>query len=405
MIHVCYCFHDKTGRYAKFVGTSMLSLFENTASEVTVHILHDDSLTPDNRDKFLTLAERCNQIVKFYNVTELCANELAQMVQLVPTVEKSRVSVGAFFKLTIPQIIPRNLDRIIYLDADILFNLDINELWQIELGDKIFGVVTERANGIGTFPVSRDGFVKPEDYFNSGVLLMNLNLLRDETATILAGVKFKAAHPQYKQFDQLIFNYCFATRTLKLPVKFNRFVGRARAKGEPLDEKIYHYAGVALTLDTLDPFNRLWMEYFMRTPFLDVEVFSRIGREVSTLCNLLKDRSLNVAVSMAGKARAFFVAPNQLDAMKKFFAIRDDELIIPAENEDSLRKLLDTMNASRDEKIFFILTEIFMKKAFPFDRLTDAGFVAGKDFIRGRLLLGDKKGGALYNSYSMVKAM
>ena len=405
MIHVCYCFHDKTGRYAKFVGTSMLSLFEKTFAPVTVHILHDDTLTPDNRDKILLIAERCNQIVKFYNVAELCADKLNQMVRMVPVVEKSRVSVGSFFKLMIPQIIPRDLDRIIYLDADILFNLDVSELWNIELGDKIFGVVTERANGIGTFPVSRDGFVKPEDYFNSGVLLMNLNLLRGEEPTILDGVKFKAEHPQYKQFDQLIFNYCFATRTLKLPVKFNRFVGRARGKGEPLDEKIYHYAGVALTLETSDPFNRLWFSYFMRTPFLDVEVFGRIFREVSNLCNLLKDRSLNVAVGMSDKARAFFVAPNQLDAVKKFFAIRDDELIIPAENEDSLRKLFDAMKTFKGKKIFFIMTEIFLKRPFSFDLLTKAGFVAGKDFINGWLLLSDKKGGSPYNSYSLVKAL
>lgn len=29
MIHVCYCLHDKDGRYSKFTGTSMLSMFEN----------------------------------------------------------------------------------------------------------------------------------------------------------------------------------------------------------------------------------------------------------------------------------------------------------------------------------------------------------------------------------------
>lgn len=49
MIHVAY----GTGNlYAKFAGTSMLSIFENTTSDVTVHILHDNTLTNDNRDKF-----------------------------------------------------------------------------------------------------------------------------------------------------------------------------------------------------------------------------------------------------------------------------------------------------------------------------------------------------------------
>ena len=67
MIHVCFCFADKTGRYAKFAGTAMLSLFDNTAAEVTIHILHDNTLTNDNRDKFNCLAGRYGQHVKFYN--------------------------------------------------------------------------------------------------------------------------------------------------------------------------------------------------------------------------------------------------------------------------------------------------------------------------------------------------
>ena len=69
MIHVCFCFRDKTGRYAKFAGTSMFSLFDNTKSEVTVHLLHDDTLTQENRDKFSYIAGRYNQSVKFYNIS------------------------------------------------------------------------------------------------------------------------------------------------------------------------------------------------------------------------------------------------------------------------------------------------------------------------------------------------
>lgn len=29
MIHVCFCFNDKTGRFSKFAGTAMLSVLEN----------------------------------------------------------------------------------------------------------------------------------------------------------------------------------------------------------------------------------------------------------------------------------------------------------------------------------------------------------------------------------------
>ena len=77
MIHVCFALRDETGYSAKFVGTAMLSMFENIFKplpSITVHILHDNTLTADNRSKFSYLAGRYGQQVKFYNVVELCAD-------------------------------------------------------------------------------------------------------------------------------------------------------------------------------------------------------------------------------------------------------------------------------------------------------------------------------------------
>ena len=74
MIHVAYGLHDKTGHYSKFVGTSMLSLFENHYTpprSITVHLLHDNTLTLDNYEKFVYLTGQYNQIIKFYNVEKL----------------------------------------------------------------------------------------------------------------------------------------------------------------------------------------------------------------------------------------------------------------------------------------------------------------------------------------------
>ena len=59
MIHVCYGLYDKNGHYSKFTGTSILSMFENTNEDVTVHILHDNTLTQENRDKFIYIAGKC----------------------------------------------------------------------------------------------------------------------------------------------------------------------------------------------------------------------------------------------------------------------------------------------------------------------------------------------------------
>ncbi len=131
MIHVCFGLNDKNGTYSKFTGTTMASIFENTTSNVTIHILHDDTLTLDNREKFSYLAGQYNQRVKFYNVDELCADKIETIKRLFPLTVHSRLTIASMYRLFIPQLFSEDIKKIIYLDSDIIVNLDLNEMWRI----------------------------------------------------------------------------------------------------------------------------------------------------------------------------------------------------------------------------------------------------------------------------------
>ena len=411
MIHVCFCFRDKTGSYAKFAGLSMFSLLENTDSPVTAHILHDNTLTPENRDKFSYLAGRYGQIVKFYNLDVLCADKIAEIINLVPNVEKTTATVGTFYKILIPQVLPKEIDKAIFLDPDTIVNLDINELWKIDLGEKYLGVVAEKENGVNpkkSFLLCSEEIVKDSDYFNCGVLLMNLNLLRKEETAIMRGVKFRGKNPQHKYFEQTVLNYCFHDRTLKLPPKFNSFIRQERSRKNPaLAEKIYHYAGGTSRpgLNTDDLFNRLWINCFIKSPWFDAETFGKLYMNLQKVGDDDRKNSLlNLAKVMPGKTRAFFVEPENLKAATNFFSIKDYEEIIPAEDETSLKKLIDTMKICKGICVFFIMTEKFLKKDFPFERLTKEGFEEEKDFFKGWTFTA-KTRSASFDSYSIINAM
>jgi len=290
MIHVCFPLYDKTGTYSRFTGTAMLSLFENHDTpphlpSITVHLLHDNTLTDDNRDKLIQIAERYGQSLKFYNVEELCADRLAEIKEYFPNFDVDRYSFAAFYRFFIPQLLSQGIEKAIYLDSDIIVNLDIAELWQVELENKPLGAVPEIDIGLSLkrsgHPVG-EGVVKEEDYFNAGVLLMNLKILRDEEATISAGMKFISENPQFKFIDQDILNYCFSTSYLKLPVKFDCFVNEfARRNDEwAIDKKIYHYVDMKFSfrMDTNDPYSRLFMDYFIKTPLIDDDTRAALTR-------------------------------------------------------------------------------------------------------------------------------
>ena len=414
MIHVCFCFTDKTGNYSKFVGTTMFSLFENTNSDVTVHILHDNTLTDENRDKFLYLAVRYGQLVRFYNVEELCADDFSKMVEDNPKLLKdNRFTIGMMFRLFIPQVLPENINQVIYLDGDIVVNMDLNELWKIDLGDNYLAVVPSNSIAMKkhthlTRQLCVEGLVEPDDYFNSGVLLMNLKLLRGETQKIMDGVNFIGSNPLYTHFDQDVLNYCFSKRTLKLPVRFNNSVSFARAKKEKsLDQKIYHFLGSnnrSFGLNMDDPFNRLWMSCFIKTPWFTADSIGKLYDGFQDMRSDIENFRLKVVATVPGKTRAFFIDPAKVKAMRKIFSIGKDENIILAEDESSVQKLIDAMKNSKGKRIFFIMTEKFQNKKFPFDQLIKAGFAEGKDFLKGWELLSESNGEA-FNSYSLVQSM
>ena len=417
MIHVCFGIHDGTGHYSKFTGTTILSLFENTTSEVTVHILHDDTLTDENRDKFSLLATRYNQLIKFYNVDELCADKITEYLSLIPDLETSWVSVGAFYRFLIPQLLPKDIKEVIYLDSDIIVNLDINELWQIELGDKILAVVPEFLNSMTydrkrierQFLLVSDGLVKAEDYFNSGVMIMNLDLLRDEEECIMQGIKFRGENPQQIYWDQTVWNYCFSARALHLPIDFNQFVLSIRKAPEPtVEKKIYHYCAspkeLGLRLDCDDPFNRLWMKYFAKTPWFDEDTIGKLHEEMKKIRQDVLCSALKLSATMSGKTRAFFIEPAKIESMKEFFFISDDDTIILANNNDAVERLLGAMNFSRGACLFFIMTQKFQGKGFPFHLLTKEGFVEEVDFVKGWKIFPEAYGDT-FRSYPIIKAM
>lgn len=405
MIHVCFALYDKSGHFSKFTGTTMLSLFDNHTSQkntpsITVHILHDNTLTQENRDKFVYLAARYNQLVKFYNVAKLCADKIAEINTLLPKAVKTRFTIAMFYRFFIPEVFPQEISKVIYLDSDIIVNLDINELWQIELGEKVLGVI----------PISSQKLNHaPKDGFNSGVLLINVRRFRDEEDTIKNAIIFFSKKDNCVLADQEILNYCFAKDALKLPVKFNRLVKWARYyKMLQVEEMIYHFnshdSARGLGTDMSDPFNRLWMSYFIRTSWFDVDSIGRLCESYRKLRNDLRDAKLKSYNLMLGKSRAFFVEPENIDAFRKIFSIRDDELIIPAENEESIQKLLDEMKVSKGKCVFFIMMQKFKEKPFPFDLLTEKGFANNKDWVKGYLYLSEKNGGS-FNTNPFIQVL
>ena len=326
MIHVCFGLYDKDGLYSKFTATTISSMFENTKSKVTVHILHDDTLTQDNRDKFNYLAGQYNRQIKFYNVEKICANKIESIRQMMSDASMfDRFTVGAVYRLLVTEVLPINIDKLFYFDSDIIFNLDIKEMDDIDLKGKPLAAVAEFDLGIKTesmylaHKLVTSGMLSYKEYFSSAVLIINLDYWRNNQKLLDEGLSFIAQNTDCNYFDQDVLNYCFGKNYLHLPEHYNCWIPFERRVNPEIKKAVYHYVSQSLKLDKRDNFNKLWFENFSKTPWFNIDALLNIGDGVRELYNAIKDTALRLSILMTMKRRAFFMTPANVAGVTKIF--------------------------------------------------------------------------------------
>ena len=396
MVHVAYRLWGGDGFFAKMLGTSMLSMFENTKEKITVHIMHNDRLTPDNRGKFCYIAGQYNQQVEFHNVEEIAGKTLRKFESAYPIDSKINV---AWYPLIVHEVFP-NLDKLICIGADTIFySIDISELWNIELNENFpFGAVAEftkwgEAEGA---KLCYDGLVRHEDYFNADVFLLAPNFFKENFELILAGCKLMY-QKGYILAEQDVLNYLFSKKYQKLPGKFNLVIAWERKKGKQqlrLEKAIYHYAGGDVakpSFDTDDIYNRLYWDYFLKTPWATADMFGNINKAMKKMFGQILNDSRNTLLQvtnlLAERRRAFLIDEDFVEVAKQIFTIKPNEIIMDFSMESNI--FFQKLNALKGEILLFILTNNYWQvRSF----LLSKNFIEGTDFVNGVLFLSGQHG-------------
>lgn len=169
----------------------------------------------------------------------------------VETVDMSDFPVYASSRMTyVRLILPRILqdcEYVLYIDVDILWLDDVNELWNLRNKVELFGCVREPS--AGTVKMERKWFVAnglPFDemrYFCAGISLYNLDEIRRRDA-FAAVLEFGRTHKGYNCADQSMMYGALGREVTLLPDKWQTFPrnGVKAKHGEPV---VLHYAGEA----------------------------------------------------------------------------------------------------------------------------------------------------------------
>lgn len=130
--------------------------------------------------------------------------------------EHQHVSKAALFKFQIPNIFS-SLDKILYLDGDMIIEKDLTELYSIDLKDNYAAVVKDYA---GQNIEKHNKKINHKDYFNSGMMLLNLDLMRkNDMSNKLLEIKKNEKFGHFMDQDAL--NVGFEERVIYLSPTYN----------------------------------------------------------------------------------------------------------------------------------------------------------------------------------------
>jgi len=268
-ISVSFCFDKNLWKQATVAITSLLKTANNNCCYNIYAVISDDISTNEkNVIKNIVNKNDSNSVITF-----LTAEKINKKIDHSP---------GYYFRLQLPKL-AKNIDKIIYCDIDTVFMDNLISLWNFDMKGNVLCGIKDGLNLNRPWrryqnKTDKKFIIKQGYYVNSGVLLMNLKLMRQENMyekfMSLIGEKIW-------QKDQDILNYVCYPQIGYLPMKYN-FTPRATRKynrmiRQDLIEKadiqdakenpvIYHYVNY-------NPWERksknswIWWQNAKQTPF------------------------------------------------------------------------------------------------------------------------------------------
>lgn len=185
--------------YIPFLAVTLTSIKENKASDriYDVKILNTGICVEYKKRLTDALADDSFKI-EFVDISA----SVATISDKLHT--RDYYSKTTYFRLFIPELYP-NIDKALYLDCDVVLCADVAELFDIELKDNLVGAISDGfvkcVSRLHDYVTERIGVHKPVDYFNAGVLLMNLKEMResnfgDRFIDLLGKITFDVAQDQ-----------------------------------------------------------------------------------------------------------------------------------------------------------------------------------------------------------------
>ncbi|CAO96386.1 DUF4422 domain-containing protein [Erwinia tasmaniensis] len=261
-------------------------------------VILDNGISERNKSRVLSLIHNLSNFsVRFFNVHAF--DEIKDAYIRPP------FTIATYSRLFIPRLF-RSFEKVLFIDTDTVVESDLAELIDIPLGDNLvaavqdivmegfvkFGNIAESDAGIqtaGEYLKGKLGLSKPEEYFQGGIMVFNIEEMNKEN--VFSKLMKELKGQSFWFLDQDIMNKVFHGRVHFLPLEWNVYHGNGhtdtfypnlkfatysrylKARKNP---KMIHFAGEnkPWNTDKVDYYDN-FIKNIQGTPW-ELEVYSRL---------------------------------------------------------------------------------------------------------------------------------
>ena len=270
--------------YIMPTGVMFLSVCKNNKeTPLHFHLIIDESVTDTETKSLneLVANENSQNTISFYRID-------SNFLSNYPSIGKfaSYISKASYYRLFIANILPKEINKIIYLDCDIIVRHNLSGLLEQNINNRAIGCVIDIFDAdISIY--NRLQYPLQKGYFNAGVLLINLEYWRVENLAARFQLFINNKQDIIRSHDQDVLNCTLVDEKVELPLTYNFQSGFAFVKEQlhidywkykdELEQTISDPAIIHFTdfpkpwyTDCKNPYKEEFIKYYIMSPWAKI---------------------------------------------------------------------------------------------------------------------------------------
>ena len=189
--------YSSSDEYTRHAGVSITSLFEmnKAVEQLNVYVI-DYGISQTNKERLNCIADQYGRAIAYI--------AFDGFKSLIKTDESYNISVNSYARLLLAEILPQDVERVIWLDCDTVVTDSLTALWNIDMQGKAIGAVQDCTRYWEE--VGSDEYFR---YFCAGVFIADLKKWRSINATEKCLSYIEKKNGRLEHVDQTVLNGVF----------------------------------------------------------------------------------------------------------------------------------------------------------------------------------------------------